>query len=197
MRLADTLLRRGHLSERSLAEVWMTGERPLHLDQCDHCATRAVEMGRWLDDVRAIGLAEADAVFPPERLAAQQAQILRRLEQADQPVRVIEFPGQIRAPRVESVGRRVRPAWVAVAAAAGLVIGVVSGQVSARLTQPAAPTAHATPAEPPIEAGPVTAGLTISDPSLLEEEITRGRLKSVSAMEDFIPQVVAFNGSRR
>ena len=37
-------------------------------------------------------LAEADDVFPAERLAAQQAQILRRLEALERPARVIAFP---------------------------------------------------------------------------------------------------------
>jgi hypothetical protein len=91
VRLADTILRRGHLSERALAEVYLAGERPLHLDRCHFCAERAVELSRWLDEVRAVGLDEADAAFPPERLAAQQAQILRRLEQVDRPARVISF----------------------------------------------------------------------------------------------------------
>ena len=63
MRLADTIFRRGHLSERALAEVCMTGERPLHLDRCDICAERAVEFGRWLEDVRQVGLEDAEDII--------------------------------------------------------------------------------------------------------------------------------------
>src|SRR5690606_7636115 len=71
---------------------------------------------------------------PPEKLALQQSQIMRRLEQLDAPPRVIAFPAQaVSAPRTD-MGRRVAPAWVGVAAAAGLVIGIIGGQVSARLT---------------------------------------------------------------
>ena len=36
---------------------------------------------------------EADEGFPAERLAAQHAQIFRRLEAAERPARVIAFPG--------------------------------------------------------------------------------------------------------
>ena len=132
MRLADAVFRGGHLSEGALVEAVMTGERPVHLDRCDICADRAVELGRWLDQVRVAGLEAADAVFPPERLAAQQTQILRRLEHLDQPAKVIAFPNPSRTMQ-DGGGRRVAPAWVGVGAAAGLVLGLIGGQVSARL----------------------------------------------------------------
>jgi hypothetical protein len=149
VRLADTILRGGHLSERALVDVCMTGERPVHLDRCEVCADRAVELGRWLDDTRVTALEEADAVFPAERLATQQAQILRKLEQVDRPKRVISFPGYAQDER--PMGRRgIRPAWVGVAAAAGLVLGLVGGQFSARFTtnRAAAPTQVQQPAAP-------------------------------------------------
>jgi hypothetical protein len=139
VRLSDRLFRRGHLSERALVDALLTGERPAHLDRCDICAERAVDLGRWLDDVRVTGIEVADAAFSSERLALQQTQILRRLEQLDQPARVIAFPSQARHMQREPGDRRVAPAWVGVAAAAGLVLGVVGGQMSARLGSPAAP----------------------------------------------------------
>ena len=150
MRLVDVVLRQGHLSEQALVEAVMTGERPAHLDRCDICADRSVELSRWLDDVRVIGQEAADDVFTPERLAAQHAQILRKLEQVDEPSRVIAFPVAPKPEVREPLGRRVAPAWLGVAAAAGLVLGVVGGQVSARLTMqptivqmPSAPAATA------------------------------------------------------
>jgi hypothetical protein len=133
VRLADALFRGGHLSEQALVDVCMTGERPAHVDRCELCADRAVELGRWLDDVRATGMAVADASFPPERLAAQQSQILRRLEQLDQPSRVIAFPRHYRLDERQQTGRRIAPVWVGVGVAAGLVVGVIGGQMSARL----------------------------------------------------------------
>lgn len=134
MRLVDAVFRQGHLSEQALVEAVMTGERPAHLDRCDLCADRAVELGRWLDDVRGLGLEAADEVFTSERLAAQHAQILRKLEQADEPSRVIAFPKPTRSDAREASTRKVAPAWVGIAAAAGLALGVIGGQVSARMT---------------------------------------------------------------
>ena len=132
MRLIDGLFRRGHLSERALVDALLSGERPAHLDRCDICADRAVDLGRWLDDVKTAGIEAADAAFSTERLAMQQTQILRRLEQLDQPARVIAFPTQTRLGQRDPNDRRVAPAWLGVAAAAGLVLGLVGGQVSAR-----------------------------------------------------------------
>lgn len=134
MRLVDTVFRQGHLSERALVEALLTGDHPPHLDRCDICAERAVRLGRWLDEVRDFGVEAADAAFPAERLAAQQAQIMRRLELVDQPSRVIAFPGPTRLESPVLHARRVSPAWVGVAAAAGLILGVIGGQVTARLS---------------------------------------------------------------
>jgi len=132
VRLIDSMFRQGHLSDRAINESVITGEHPAHLDQCDLCADRARQASLWLDDVRDAAVGEADRVFTPERLTAQQAQIMRRLEQADEPSRIIAFPRASRPAR-DAQSRRVAPAWVAVAAAAGLVLGVLGGQLSARL----------------------------------------------------------------
>ena len=133
MRLVDLVVRQGHLSERALTDAVMTGERPAHLDICDICEERAEALTRWLDQVAASASVAADAAFPVERLAAQHSQILRRLEQIDEPPRVIAFPSHGSAPQREVERRRIAPAWLGVAAAAGLVIGLVGGQASVRL----------------------------------------------------------------
>jgi hypothetical protein len=140
VRLIDLVFRQGHLSERALVDAVTGGARPHHLDRCDVCAERAVELARFLDEMKTDAVELSDAVFTTERMAAGQHQILRRLEQLDQPARVISFPA---APRHESPagGRRVAASWVAVAAAAGLVIGLVGGQITARLSQAATTTA--------------------------------------------------------
>ena len=139
MRLTDRFFRGGHLSERALVDALLTGDRPAHLDRCDICADRTVDLSRWLDDVRLTGVEAADAAFSPERLALQQTQILRRLEQLDEPARVIAFPNQSRMHDRDVADRRVAPAWVGVAAAAGLVLGVIGGQMSARFGSPTTP----------------------------------------------------------
>ncbi len=136
MRLIDTVFRQGHLSERAITEAVLSGERPAHLDRCDICAERAVQLARWMNDIQTDATDLADATFSPERLQAQQQQIMRRLEQLDNPARVIAFPAASRPESAGTGGRRVAVSWVAVAAAAGLVIGVFSGQAAARLNAP-------------------------------------------------------------
>ena len=179
MRLIDIVLRQGHLSEQALIDAIVQGDRPRHIDQCDICAERAVELARWMDELQADAADLSDSVFTPERLAAQQQQIVRRLQQLDQPSRVIAFPAASRAETPGVRGRRVAVSWVGVAAAAGLILGVVGGQISARLaTQqpvPAPVTATATDTNSPIptdvSTGPVNDTLlaepyeTISFPS--------------------------------
>jgi hypothetical protein len=165
MRLVDVVLRQGHVSDQAIAEALMTGDRPAHLDRCDLCAERALEMGRWLETVRQAAAESADAAFPPERLAAQQTQILRKLAHLDEPAKVIAFPALGASARPERTIRRVAPGWLGVAAAAGLVVGVIGGQTSARLSAPppvmvVAPVAR--PAEV-IDPVPVTSERTLFD----------------------------------
>ncbi len=185
MRFADLILRQGHLSERAIVDAVMTGDRPAHLDRCDICAARAVDLGRWLDDTRDIGLESADAVFPQEQLTAQRAQILRKLEQLDEPTRVISFPRN--TSRIDDVpaGRRVAASWVAVAAAAGLVVGVVGGQVSARLSTPA-------PVDPAAaESQPIELPSRATDVASLRHDYDDAlTLRSLEALDEITPRMV-------
>ena len=205
MQLVDSILRRGHLSEQSLVETVMTGDRPAHIDRCDLCARRAVELGRWLDEVKVVGLEEADRAFPPERLALQHAQILRRLEQLDEPSRIIAFPSQYQLETRDMGRRRVSPAWVGVAAAAGLVLGVIGGQISARsgLTEanavpPAATTsAAAAPAPAPATrtSSPTNASLRRSD-SLLELDLDTVTVPSLDSLNEITPRLLLASNTR-
>lgn len=180
MRLIDVVLRQGHLSEQALMEALTGGDRPAHLDRCDLCADRAVEMARWMDAAREDASAASDAVFTPERLAAQQAQILRRLEQVDSPARVISFPATLRSDRNEAAGRRVAVSWVGVAAAAGIAIGIVGGQVSARLMQ--------TP--PPAVPQTVDLGETKPvDAAFLDQSYDQLSLKSYELLDEATPRL--------
>jgi len=193
VRLIDAVFRQGHLSEGALVEAVMTGDRPAHLDRCEICAARAVELGRWLDEARTLGLEAADNVFPPERLAAQQAQILRKLEQIDQPSRVIAFPSQTKLGQPELGGRRVAASWVGVAAAAGLMIGVVGGQLTARLSNRPAPAPA--PAIAQVVPADTDGPNTPVDPSLLEQDFDSIRIKALDAVDDLTPRVMqARNG---
>jgi hypothetical protein len=81
-----------------------------------------------LDEISAAAVHEADAVFTPDRLARQQAKILHRLEQDGRPARVIAFPNHGQDP----FALRARPAtrWIAAAAAAGLIVGLLAGHLA-------------------------------------------------------------------
>ena len=191
MRLSDRIFRGGHLSERALVEALATGDRPEHLDRCDICAERAVALSRWLDDVRATGVEAADAAFPPERLASQQAQILRRLEQLDQPARVIAFPSQARLNHREAGDRRVAPGWLGVAAAAGVVLGVAGGQLIPR------PGPQGTATIPAAETAPVAAPVAMTETpsmrslSLLLDMDFDTPVKSLELVDDLTPRLMA------
>jgi len=191
VRLADIVLRRGHLSEEALAEICMTGDRPAHIDRCDACASRAVDLGRWLEEVRVAGLETADAAFPAERLAAQQTQIMRRLEQMDRPARVIAFPGQSRYGQLEGSGRGIRPAWVAVAAAAGLVLGVFGTELSTQMLAPKAPRTPPVVVEQPAVKGQVQTASLLPPPSLnYLDETDHAWVPAIETIDSMTPRTV-------
>jgi len=82
-----------------------------------------------LADAHTAAEADADAAFTPERAAAQRAAILARLgAAADQ--RVLSFPPRAAEPAPRAGTGAPRPAlgWMLTAAAAGLVVGVGTGQ---------------------------------------------------------------------
>lgn len=193
MRLADVMFRRGHLSEAALVEVWSTGVRPVHLDRCDICAERALEISHWLEDVKALGRTDADVVFTSERLTAQRGQVLQRLEQLDRPAKVISFPARNTRVSETGEGRRVSPAWLAAAAAAGLTIGVVGMKFGHSLgfgSNPPQVAAVTTPAQAP----ELTAGTDAA--TLYDDLYARTPLGALSAMDEMTPRmfdVVAIN----
>jgi hypothetical protein len=112
-----------------------------HLADCSACASRYAEVGTFLNSLSADAEAEVSALFPPERLLAQQADIARRLELVGRAARVISFPGrpsvtssvpQTTSPSVTRIDVR----WIAAAAAAALVVGVAAGTVFNRGSRP-------------------------------------------------------------
>jgi len=122
-----------HLDEAALVSLWTDatlGGSPVahpHLERCSACRNRFAELAAWLDTMRLDAVAEADEHFSTERLATQNTQILRRLEAAERPARVIAFPTftQPFTSRSSHVSR-----WTAAAAAAGLIVGVGLGQLT-------------------------------------------------------------------
>jgi hypothetical protein len=183
-----------HLDDAALAEIWTAAAlrqaqgRPepnrataasdetasdVHLPDCAECRTRYANFCGWLETVRMEAIEEADAAFPAERLTAQQAHILRRLEAAERPARVIAFPkfAQPLSSRSSLASR-----WITVAAAAGLLIGVALGQwldlthrFEARPQRTADATVAAAPAQPKQADMVIQTTSAISDDALLQE----------------------------
>lgn len=114
----------GHLSARELAELWPDGGTHPHVAGCDECRTEYDALAQVFLAARDAA-DEADEHFTPERLAAQHAHILRRIENAEQPARVLTFP---LSTRPFPSGRNGARRWIAAAAAAGLLTGIVAGR---------------------------------------------------------------------
>ena len=79
-----------------------------------------------LDAYREAAHIEADSHFDERALEAQRQRILARLEQAGQRAKVLPFPGA--APTVR-LGTRSSRRWISAAAAAGLLVGLLTGQL--------------------------------------------------------------------
>jgi hypothetical protein len=174
-------------------EAWYSGARSPHLDQCDACAERALDMARFLEQTKQLALESADAVFTPERLAVQQSQIMNRLEQLDRPSKLLSFPratpavaaGDLQAPRQQHIG-----AWIAVATAC-LVLGVIGGRLS--VYEPAAPAIQSAKAAPVVEEPKAPA-------DQYPGEIDQPQINSLSALEKLTQPVMvarASNSGRR
>lgn len=129
--ILDRLQPGRHLDDTAMMELWAAarlegtpGSHP-HLSSCGQCRSRYDALRTWADGLRQDAHTEADEAFPPERLAAQQAQIFRRLEALERPARVIVFP---RFGRAVSSGRSGAQRWIGAAAAAGVIVGLAAGQ---------------------------------------------------------------------
>ncbi|MEO7135557.1 MAG: hypothetical protein ABI024_15215 [Vicinamibacterales bacterium] len=79
-----------------------------------------------LEAYRAAAYAEADAHFDERVLETQRHKILDRLAHLGHPAKVIRFP---KAPHRDLPIGGVNRRWISVAAAAGLIIGLLGGQL--------------------------------------------------------------------
>lgn len=116
-----------HLSDDQLIDLCLGGGHGPVAD-CASCEARRADLAALLDEVSVAANVEADAAFPADRLARQQARILQRLEQDGRPGRLISFPG----PAQEPAPTRIRPGtrWIAAAAVAAFVIGLLAGHLA-------------------------------------------------------------------
>ena len=145
-----------------------------------------------LEAYRAAACAEADAHFDDHALEAQRNKILARLAHLGHPAKVIRFP-KAGAPELPaaSVNRR----WISVAAAAGLIIGLLGGQLvhlmpqsNRRLSPMATSIAPSAPSSVPTFV-PVSAPI---DDGLLGEIEVAMEMRGASelrALDDLTPRV--------
>jgi hypothetical protein len=126
-------MNRRHLTDDRLIDLCLSGPvspaDQQHLAGCPDCEVRRTEFASLLTEIDTAATTEADAAFPEDRLARQQARILARIDQNGRPGRVIAFPA---GHGHDTLSTRTRPMsrWVAGAAAAGLIVGLVAGHMS-------------------------------------------------------------------
>lgn len=129
------------------------------------------EAAEELAAYRAAAFAEADAHFDDRALETQRHKILSRIAHLGHPAKVIRFPkGQIGDPQRPPVDRR----WISVAAAAGLLLGLLGGQLVNLLPQqPRRLSPMATSKAPSPASGPsfVPASMPLDDGLLAEIEL--------------------------
>lgn len=108
-----------------------------HLHGCTRCQGRATAARRGLDTAKVDADATADAAFSAADLDRQRRAILARIARGHRSARVLPFPGHESANPSPPADRR----WLAAAAAAGLVLGALAGQLP-HLNAPGTPDAR-------------------------------------------------------
>jgi hypothetical protein len=167
-----------------------------HLHGCEACTWRYTELTAPLERLRQDAASEADEVFTSARLSQQRAAVLARLEGAAVEQKVLPFPSAT-ARTNRSLVRRPLFRWVAAAAAAGLLVGVMAGRLFdfgvSNITAPAPVARAARPVLPPIAD-------TVSDsPSAevfegdelalieLDQAVHTQRIAALSALDQITP----------
>lgn len=200
-----------HLTEERLFDVYLAerAAEPVdppsaeHLADCEACGVRYANLVSMMDTVRREGEAEADAVFTPERLHAQEQQIARRIALVGRPARVLSFPGRVVRRTIAVSSSRTAPRWIAAAAAAGLFVGVAVGAsyqfrwglAPNRGSQPFAVNSAAAPRAarltPIATRGAGQTEIAVDDAFLSDLEIAldRPRTRELLAFDDLTPHV--------
>lgn len=147
-----------------------------------------------LEAYRAAACAEADAHFDDRTVEAQRHKILARLAHLGHPAKVIRFP---RAPHGEVPVSRVSRRWLSVAAAAGLLIGLLGGQlvhILPQQTRRLAPMATSiAPSAPSRQIVPVAT--PADDDGFLSEIENTVQLRSASALR-VLDEITPFHEER-
>ena len=198
MSLINRLRLSAHLDEAALVSLLTDatlGDSVVahpHLERCAACRNRFAELASWLDTMRLDAVAEADEHFSAERLAAQNAQIFRRLEAGERPARVIAFP-TFTQPLTSRSSHASR--WIAAAAAAGLIVGVGVGQLMDLRHSLTPRTAADAPLTATVPAAGVAAAVPLPKPGGREELVLSELDASISrapaelrALDAFTPR---------
>lgn len=139
-----------HLDDATLRALALdaegaAAETTAHLAACGRCQAAADAARRTLDSARADADAAVDAVFSAADLERQRRSVLARVMRGHRSARVLAFPGPDPGVARPHADRR----WLAAAAAAGLVLGALAGQVP-----------HLRTAATPAETAPASSAVT-------------------------------------
>lgn len=205
MRFAERLTTLTHATDRRLLAIVAGEPVSAHVASCAACQSRLEGLRAWTAGTAGEGAAIADDLFTSDRLAAQRARILKRLEAASRPARVITFPASAAVPAVSGTARVVR--WVAAAAVGGLMVGLGAGALFVNGDREAAPTAVASAVAPGPAAVPLSAIVASEAPAvdaldeeaLLDAAYERVDVDALRTIDDITPRAreVAVNLPRR
>ena len=175
-----------------------------HVAGCEACAEALARYTAEADGFRDAAIAEADAVFDDTRVEAQRLRILERLAQVGHAARVLRFPARTRdaAMPVPTGSRR----WVSVAAAAGLIIGLLGGQLvhlvpwDQRSTRDqTVSSVQSSARQSPVLVPASNGGRALSDDELLDEidaAVQLRRAHSLRALDELTPTATDFSLGR-
>jgi hypothetical protein len=129
------MLRAPHLQDERLVDCFYAERRgdaldppsAEHLADCEACARRYAQLGTFLTTLSEDADADVSAMFPPERLRAQQQEVARRIALVGRAARVISFPGRFVAQQARPSRTWLATRWIAGTAAACLFVGVAAG----------------------------------------------------------------------
>jgi anti-sigma factor RsiW len=169
-----------------------------HLHGCETCTWRYTELTAPLERLRQDAGGEADEVFTPARLDAQRTAILDRITQAVPASRVIPFPAA--SARLDrSIVRRPIARWIAAAAAAGILVGIMAGRLletGATRSVAAPPATHTVMAARPgaevLSDSPTPMAGSERDEAVMSEidqAVFSHRITALSALDELTPHV--------
>ena len=165
-----------------------------HLADCPDCHARYVDIATFFDTIAIEGAAEADEIFTADHLQQQHDAVMRKLELAGRPARVISFPGRVSATATQATAHTA-PRWLVAAAVAGLIVGIGLGGTllpsrgaQARATQ----TASTRIAPAPVRVATPSPESTVDDDRFLidlEIALQRPHTRELLSFDNLTPHV--------